>query len=70
MNHRSCKAIKAASRRAAGNAEKIISRVTYMEDQIKKNRLAEECENLDIEFEQELAEEIWAGESTWWRLEN
>ena len=34
-----------------------------MENQIKKLRMAEECEKLDKESEQEFAEEILAGES-------
>jgi len=33
-----------------------------MENQIKKLRMAEECEKLDKDFERELAEEVLWGE--------
>jgi len=36
-----------------------------MNNQDRKTRLAEECEKLDREFEQELAEERLAGEILW-----
>lgn len=36
-----------------------------MEDQDKKAGLAKECEKLDGEFEQELAEEAFVGETPW-----